>query len=94
MIDEIQKIANWSESIKILWAAQVLKGQIKLILLGSSSLVLQKGLTESLFGRFERISVPHWNFLESMKAFGYSIEEYLIYGGCPGARTFESDFDR
>ena len=94
VVDEIQKIANWSETIKKLWDNSRLKGGMKLLLLGSSSLVLQKGLTESLTGRFEVISVPHWSYIESKDAFGYTLEEYLKFGGYPGAQKFEGDFDR
>lgn len=93
VIDEVQKIPNWSEIIKKLWDNQE-KGQIKLVLLGSSSLLLQKGLTESLAGRYELIMAYHWNYAESKKAFGYSLEEYLTFGGYPGADPFKDDFQR
>lgn len=56
IIDEIQKISNWSETIKKLWDEDSLNNiPVKVILLGSSRLLLQQGLTESLAGRFETI---------------------------------------
>ncbi len=92
VIDEIQKVPNWSEIIKSLWDAN--NNRIKLIVLGSSSLLLQKGLTESLSGRFELIKVLQWSYTESKKAFGYDLERYLRFGGYPGAVPFEDDYDR
>jgi predicted AAA+ superfamily ATPase len=64
------------------------------LLLGSSSLQLQSGLTESLAGRFELTRVYHWTFAEMHAAFGYSLEQYLSFGGYPGAVRFEEDLER
>jgi uncharacterized protein len=94
VIDEVQKIHNWAEIIKRLWDEQKEARRLKCILLGSSSLSLQKGLTESLAGRFELIEVHHWNFLESRKAFRYSLDTYLRYGGYPGAHAYIKDYER
>lgn len=92
VIDEIQKVANWSETIKALWDAQ--PGRLRVVLLGSSSLQIQSGLTESLAGRFELIRVYHWSFVELRDAFGYDLDRYLVFGGYPGAVRFEDDADR
>lgn len=71
IIDEIQKIDNWSEIVKRLWDEDSRAAtNIKVILLGSSRLLLQRGLTESLAGRFESIYLGHWNFSEMQAAFG------------------------
>jgi hypothetical protein len=94
VIDEIQKIPNWAEVVKRLWDEQRKQPKLKLILLGSSSLSLQKGLTESLTGRFELISVFHWSFPESQKAFGYNLDTYLRFGGYPGADAYIKDYPR
>jgi len=95
VLDEIQKIENWSESVKKFWDQDVREGTgIKVVLLGSSSLQLQEGLTESLAGRFEITRVPHWNYSESSKAFGCDFETYLQYGGYPGTWQFIEDKDR
>ena len=94
VIDEIQKIPNWSEKMKRLWDEQPKKKMLKCVLLGSSSLSLQKGLTESLAGRFELITVPHWNYLESHKAFRYDLNQYLTFGGYPGANSFIEEYSR
>lgn len=86
VIDEIQKIQNWSEVIKKLWDEDKRKSTFQgCVLLGSSSLDIQRGLTESLTGRFVLHSVFHWNYEESEKAYGLNFEKYLKYGGYPGS---------
>jgi len=92
VIDEIQKIPNWAESIKANWDAE--PGRLKVLLLGSSALQLHGGLKESLAGRFELTRVHHWSFAELREAFGYDLTRYLTYGGYPGAVQFENDPDR
>ena len=92
VIDEIQKVPNWAESIKALWDSHPSK--IRVLLLGSSALQLHSGLTESLAGRFELSRVYHWTFSELREAFGYEFPRYLKYGGYLGAVAFESDPDR
>lgn len=94
-IDEIQKIGNWSEVVKKLWDEDTrAKQNIKVILLGSSRLLLQQGLTESLAGRFETSYLGHWSFAEMEQAFGVSAEQYVWFGGYPGAAALMSDEDR
>lgn len=92
VVDEIQKIIGWQEIIKKLWDERPYR--LKIVLLGSSSLMLQKGLPESLAGRFELIKVYHWGYNELREAFGYDLERYLRYGGYPGAVRFEKNFER
>lgn len=85
-IDEIQKINNWSEVVKAEWDKDTRnKVNIKVILLGSSSLLIQKGLTESLAGRFEMIYMGHWSFTEMEQAFNLKAEQFAWFGGYPGA---------
>lgn len=92
VIDEIQKVENWSEAAKKLWDNKKLKkNKTQMVLLGSSSIEIQKGLSESLTGRFQLHHVPQWNFAESKKAYGLSFEEFLIYGGYPGSYVFLKD---
>ena len=86
VIDEIQKLENWSESVKRHWDDDTRTGcQIKLILLGSSRLMLQQGLTESLAGRFEPMYMSHWSFREMKEVFGWNAQQYAWFGGYPGA---------
>lgn len=86
VIDEIQKIENWSETIKKMWDADTRqKINIKLILLGSSRLLIQQGLTESLAGRFETMYIGHWTFDEMEAAFGITVQQFVWFGGYPGA---------
>jgi len=92
VIDEIQKIKNWSETVKALWDQDTQANTgIKLVLLGSSRLILQEGLTESLAGRFEKIFMGHWSFQEMETAFGYDAANYAWFGGYPGAATMIQD---
>jgi len=92
VIDEIQKVQNWSETVKFLWDKA--PKALRVIILGSSSLQLQKGLTESLAGRFELIRTHQWTYDELKHAFKYDLDRYLTYGGYPGAVAYEYDFDR
>lgn len=95
ILDEIQKVEGWSQQIKTLWDRSLLQKQpLKVVLSGSSSLELSSGASDSLAGRFERISVPHWGFHEMQEAFGISLEDYLIFGGYPGFQRFKQDPDR
>jgi predicted AAA+ superfamily ATPase len=95
VLDEVQKVGGWSEVIKRLWdedsAARVV---VKVLLLGSSPLLVQRGLSERLAGRFELIRVPHWTFSEMEEAFGWNLEKFLYFGGYPGAAPLVGDRDR
>ena len=95
VVDEIQKIDNWSEVIKQQWDRDTRDQiKIKVILLGSSRLLIQKGLTESLAGRFETTHIGHWSFKEMHDAFGWDIQQYVYFGGYPGAASLISDEKR
>jgi len=95
VLDEIQKVANWSSVVKLLWDADTHSGvDLKVVLLGSSPLLIQSGLTESLAGRFEVIAAPHWSFTEMHEAFGWNLEQYIFYGAYPGAAELIGDPER
>ncbi|WP_194975248.1 ATP-binding protein [Aquiflexum lacus] len=95
VIDEVQKIDNWSEQIKAEWDRDAAEGRdIRVVLLGSSRLMLQQGLTESLAGRFEATYLGHWSYKEMKDAFGLTAEEFVWFGGYPGAITLREDEDR
>ncbi len=86
ILDEVQKVPHWAETVKRLWDEDSRKKiLVKAVLLGSAPLLVGKGLTESLAGRFEILHLPHWSFSEMHKAFGWSIEQYIFYGAYPGA---------
>jgi predicted AAA+ superfamily ATPase len=91
-IDEIQKIEGWSEAVKKLWDAKT--QPVKLVLLGSAALAIEKHLKESLAGRYELIRVEHWNFIEAQSAFKFSLDEFLEFGCYPGSMTLLPDRDR
>ncbi|MEO6812934.1 MAG: ATP-binding protein [Ginsengibacter sp.] len=95
VIDEIQKISNWSETVKLLWDTDTKnKRNLKVILSGSSRLLLQQGLTESLAGRFESTYMGHWSFNEMHKAFGWNVNQYVWFGGYPGSASLIEDEER
>ncbi|MBQ3657054.1 MAG: ATP-binding protein [Bacteroidales bacterium] len=95
VIDEIQKIPNWSETVKAEWDRDSNENRnLLVVLLGSSRVLIQKGLTESLAGRFELIRLPHWSFSEMRDCFGWNLQQYVYFGGYPGAAAFISDEKR
>ncbi len=86
VLDEIQKIPRWSEIVKGLWDADRIDGlNMHVVLLGSSPLLVQRGLSESLTGRYDLIHLGHWSFREMQEAFGLSLEEFIYFGGYPGS---------
>lgn len=95
VLDEIQKIAQWSEVVKRLWDADsAAELNLRVVLLGSSPLLVQKGLSESLAGRFEILRAGHWPLAEMQEAFGWSVDQYVYFGGYPGAATLIHDEER
>jgi len=95
VLDEIQKVTGWSDSVKLRWDADThARCPLKVVLLGSSPLLIQRGLSESLAGRFEIIPVPHWSFTEMREAFGWTLEQYLFYGAYPGAAPLIAEPER
>ena len=92
VLDEVQKIHNWSQAVKKNWDNDTRnKVSLKVILLGSSRLLIQEGLTESLAGRFEVTMLPHWSSKEMKSAFGFSPNQYVWFGGYPGAASLIKD---
>ena len=95
VLDEVQKVTGWSETVKRLWDEDSAAGaNIVVMILGSSALLLRQGLTESLAGRFEVIHVNHWSFGEMRNAFDWDLDTYLFYGGYPGAAGLVTDGER
>ena len=95
VLDEIQKIPRWSEVIKGLWDAdRAADLPLHVVILGSSPLLMQAGLRESLAGRFESIRVTHWSFQEMADAFRFDLPAYLYFGGYPGAAELVPDPER
>jgi predicted AAA+ superfamily ATPase len=95
ILDEIQKIADWSETVKRMWDEDSRRNiSLHVILLGSSRLLLQTGMTESLAGRFEVMYIGHWSLGEMSEAFGWNAEQYAWFGGFPGAAGIIQDESR
>ncbi|NBP05850.1 MAG: ATP-binding protein [Bacteroidetes bacterium] len=95
VVDEVQKIPQWSEIIKRLWDARNEDAsQFNLLLMGSSRLLMQQGLSESLMGRFETLYLGHWDLAEMQEAFGVSTDEYIFFGAYPGGAHLIHDPDR
>ena len=94
-IDEIHKVPNWTSIVKLLWDEDTRKkNPVKIILLGSSSLLIQKGLSESMAGRFEVLFCPHWDYKECKTAFKFKLNDFLFFGGYPGAAVLKDDIER
>ncbi|MCX8086871.1 MAG: ATP-binding protein [Rhodocyclaceae bacterium] len=88
VLDEIQKIPGWSEAVKRLWDEDTRRRRpLKVVLLGSAPLLVARGLSESLAGRFEVLPLPHWSLAEMRGAFGFGLEAFLYFGGYPGAAS-------
>lgn len=95
VLDEVQKIADWAAVTKLLWDADTAAAvPLQVVLLGSAPLLVQRGLTESLAGRFEIIRMRHWSLARMRDAFGWSLDQHVLYGGYPGAAPLVGDEDR
>jgi len=95
VLDEAQTAPAWSEVVKRLWDEDTAAGvRLKVMLLGSAPPLVQRGLTESLAGRFELIRIPHWSFAEMRDGFGWKLERFLYFGGYPGAASLARDEER
>lgn len=95
VLDEIQKIEGWSETVKYLWDSDTNEGvKLSAAILGSSPMLLQRGLSESLSGRFEINHLPHWSYSEIKEAFGLNLEKFIYFGGYPGATELTNDENR
>jgi uncharacterized protein len=95
IVDEIQKVPAWSETVKRLWDEDSSsRVPLRVLLLGSAPLLIQKGLTESPTGRFEVIRSTHWSYGEMRDAFGWSLDQFIFFGGYPGAADLVSDENR
>ncbi|MDP3031402.1 MAG: ATP-binding protein [Rhodocyclaceae bacterium] len=95
ILDEIQKIPRWSDTVKGLWDADRAEGlSLHVVLLGSSPLLMQQGMSESLTGRYETLHLTHWSFREMAEAFDFDLEDYLYFGGYPGAAPLVRDEPR
>jgi hypothetical protein len=88
ILDEVQKVRGWSETLKFLWDNRPATPEMRILILGSSSLLMQEGLTESLAGRFFLHRCNHWGYPECRDAFGWSLEQWIYFGGYPGAVSF------
>lgn len=91
-LDEVQKIPTWSETVKRLWDEDTrARRKLRVVLLGSAPLLMRAGLGESLSGRFEVLHLPHWSYDEMRQAFGFTLDQYLYFGGYPGAAPLIGD---
>lgn len=89
VVDEVQKVPDWSAWVKRLWDEDsFLERDLRVVLLGSSPMLMQQGLSESLAGRFEVLPATHWTWGECRAAFGWGVETWMFYGGYPGAARF------
>jgi uncharacterized protein len=95
VLDEVQKLPNWTEEIKRLWDEDTRDGRdVRTVILGSATLLISRGLTETMAGRFEMIRLGHWLYSEMHTAFGFTLEQYIYYGSYPGAASLIEDETR
>jgi uncharacterized protein len=94
-LDEVHRIPGWAERVKANWDRDSQTGvDVRLIVLGSSPLLVRRRLGESLAGRFEVIPATHWRFQECRDAFGWDLDTFVFHGGYPGAAPLIEDFGR
>lgn len=91
ILDELQKVRGWSETLKVLWDTRSVGPEIRVLILGSSSLLMQEGLTESLAGRFFLHRCSHWSYSECKTAFEWNLKQWIFFGGYPGSASFIND---
>jgi predicted AAA+ superfamily ATPase len=91
-LDEVQKVARWSDVVKQLWDEDAREARdIRVIMLGSSPHLVDRGLGDSLTGRFETLHATHWTWPECRDAFGWDLETFVYFGSYPGAATLVAD---
>ena len=95
VLDEVQKLPDWTEEVKRLWDEDTrARRDVRVVVLGSAPLLIARGLTESMAGRFEMTRLGHWRFSEMKEAFGFTLDEFIFYGGYPGAAGLIGDPQR
>lgn len=95
VLDEVQKLPQWTEEVKRLWDEDTRDGRdVRAVILGSAPLLISRGLTESMAGRFEMTRLGHWTYAEMKAAFDFTLDEYIFYGGYPGSATLIGDEER
>ncbi len=95
VLDELQKIPDWSETVKRLWDQDTAEQRpLHVMVLGSTPLLIRKGLAESLAGRFEVVHATHWSWSEMRDAFGWELDRYIYFGGYPGSAPLVDDEKR
>ncbi len=95
LLDELQNIPQWSSGVKSLWDEDTRQNRdVRVLITGSSALMLKSRLAESLMGRFEVTYSTHWDLWECMQAFDYTLDDFLYFGGYPGAAPRRTDETR
>jgi predicted AAA+ superfamily ATPase len=95
VLDEVQKLPAWTEEVKRLWDEDTRTGRdVRVVVLGSAPLLIAQGLTESMAGRFEMTRLGHWRYQEMQQAFGFTLDQFIYFGGYPGAASLIGDTAR
>ena len=95
VLDEVQKLPDWTEEVKRLWDEDTAAGRdVRVVVLGSAPLLIARGLTESMAGRFEMTRLGHWRYREMREAFGFTLDQFIFYGGYPGSAPLVGDEQR
>lgn len=94
ILDEVQNVQRWSEVVKALWDEdRAARQPLCVLLLGSSALLLAEGTAESLAGRFFLHRGTHWTWPQCQATFGFTLPQWLTFGGYPGAAPLVRDED-
>lgn len=95
VLDEVQKLPDWTDEVKRLWDEDTLAARdVRVVVLGSAPLLIARGLTESMAGRFELTRLGHWTYAEMQQAFGFTLDQFIYYGAYPGAAPLVGDPER
>jgi len=88
ILDEVQKVRDWYEVVKAYWDDDRFHSRsIRVILVGSSAMLLTQDATDSLVGRFFLNRFPHWTFTDCRRAFDWDLDRWIFFGGYPGAAS-------
>ena len=98
-LDEIHLVSDWAAKLKSAWdRLKRRKIPIHVVATGSCALSLSWGSRESLAGRFERITLSHWDAKALATTFGLepsvAVETFVQQGSYPGAIEGRNDLRR
>lgn len=99
MLDEVHAIPNWTARLKAQWDSIRRRSEpVQIIVTGSSALRIGPEVRESLAGRFERLTLAHWQAAELARVFRLSrsaaARHVVTLGGYPALVALRGDPQR